>query len=158
MRIRRRACVAVTVSAVLLAAAGCGKSSSGVNGGGSGDLWGKTVQLIVGVKDDPFYITMICGAQEEAKKQGVKFSSNGSAQWGVSQQRPIIDSGAATKPAGLLISPGDTDALSPDLKQMQSAGTKGGVVGTTGSAKPIGGSRVSSGNEAGGKTAAHGPA
>src|SRR2546421_960855 len=154
MRIRRRACVAVTVSAVLLAAAGCGKSSSGVNGGGSGDLWGKTVQLIVGVKDDPFYITMICGAQEEAKKQGVKFSANGSAEWDVSQQRPIIDSVASTKPAALLISPVDSDALSPDLKQMQGAGTKVVLVDTTVSDSSIGVSRISSDNEAGGKTAA----
>jgi ABC-type sugar transport system substrate-binding protein len=156
MRIRRMACVAVTVSAVLLAAAACGKSSSGGNsgGGGSGDLSSKTVQLIVGVKDDPFYITMICGAQEEAKKQGVKFSSNGSAQWDVSQQRPIIDSVAATKPAAVLISPVDTDALSPDLKQMQSAGTKVVLVDTTVSDSSIGVSRISSDNEAGGKTAA----
>jgi len=156
MRIRRTACVAVTVSAVLLAAAACGKSNSGGSsgGGGSGDLSSKTVQLIVGVKDDPFYITMICGAQEEAKKQGVKFSSNGSAQWDVSQQRPIIDSVASTKPAALLISPVDSDALSPDLKQMQGAGTKVVLVDTTVSDSSIGVSRISSDNEAGGKTAA----
>jgi ABC-type sugar transport system substrate-binding protein len=156
MRIRRTACVAVTVSAVLLAAAACGKSSSGgsSSGGGSGDLSSKTVQLIVGVKDDPFYITMICGAQEEAKKQGVKFSSNGSAQWDVSQQRPIIDSVAATKPAALLISPVDSDALTPDLKQMASAGTKVVLVDTTVSDTSVGVSRISSDNEAGGKTAA----
>jgi ribose transport system substrate-binding protein len=152
----RTAFVAVTVSAVLLAAAGCGKSSSGgsSSGGGSGDLSGKTVQLIVGVKDDPFYITMICGAQAEAQKQGVKFSSNGSAQWDVAQQRPIIDSVAATKPAALLISPVDTAALSPDLKQMQSAGTKVVLVDTTVSDSSVGISRISSDNEAGGKTAA----
>jgi ABC-type sugar transport system substrate-binding protein len=155
MRIRRTAWVAVTVSAVLLAAAGCGKSSPAANsGGGSGDLSGKTVQLIVGVKDDPFYITMICGAQAEAQKQGVKFSSNGSAQWDVSQQRPIIDSVAATKPAALLISPVDSDALTPDLKQMQGAGTKVVLVDTTVSDSSIGISRISSDNEAGGKTAA----
>ena len=133
MRIRRTACVAVTVSAVLLAAGACGKSSSGgsSSGGGSGDLSSKTVQLIVGVKDDPFYITMICAAQAEAKKLGVKFQSDGSAQWDVSQQRPIINSVAATKPAGLLISPVDTEALTPDLKQMQSTGTKVVLVDTT---------------------------
>ncbi len=155
MRIRRTAYAAVTVSAVLLAAAGCGgKSNSGSSSGGGNDLSSKTVQLIVGVKDDPFYITMICGAQEEAKKQGVKFSSNGSAQWDVSQQRPIIDSVAATKPAALLISPVDTDALTPDLKQMQSAGTKVVLVDTTVSDSSVGVSRISSDNEAGGKTAA----
>jgi ABC-type sugar transport system substrate-binding protein len=158
MRIRRAAGVAVTVSAVLLAAAGCGgKSNSGSSSGGGGnsnDLSSKTVQLIVGVKDDPFYITMICGAQAEAQKQGVKFSSNGSAQWDVSQQRPIIDSVAATKPAALLISPVDSDALTPDLKQMASAGTKVVLVDTTVSDTSVGVSRISSDNEAGGKTAA----
>jgi ribose transport system substrate-binding protein len=156
MRIRRAAGVAVTVSAVLLAAAGCGgKSNSGSSSGGGGnDLSSKTVQLIVGVKDDPFYITMICAAQAEAQKQGVKFSSNGSAKWDVSEQRPIIDSVAATKPAALLISPVDSDALTPDLKQMASAGTKVVLVDTAVTDSSVGVSRISSDNEAGGKTAA----
>jgi ABC-type sugar transport system substrate-binding protein len=156
MRIRRTAYAAVAVSALVLAAAGCGgkSNSSSSSGGGGSDLSSKTVELIVGVKDDPFYITMTCGAQAEAQKQGVKFASNGSAQWDVSQQRPIIDSVAATKPAGLLISPVDTDALTPDLKQMQSAGTKVVLVDTTVTDTSVGVSRISSDNEAGGKTAA----
>src|SRR5436190_24066950 len=123
MRIMRTAFAATAViSAVLLAAAGCGgksNSSSGSSGGTGSDLSSKTVELIVGVKGDPFYITMICAAQAEAKKQGIKFQSDGSAQWDVAQQRPIINSVAATKPAALLISPVDTEALTPDLKQMQ---------------------------------------
>ena len=140
---------------LLLPATACGKSGTGTGtGSGSGNLSGKTVQLIVGVKDDPFYITMTCGAQAEAQKEGVKFSANGSAQWDVSQQRPIIDSVAATKPAGLLISPVDTDALTPDLKQLQDGGTKVVLVDTTVSDSSIGVSRISSDNEAGGKTAA----
>src|SRR6266516_1945549 len=91
MRGSRAVYAAVAVTATVLAAAGCGNSSSSNNSSSSGDLSGKTVQLITGVKDDPFYITMTCGAQEEAKKLGVQFKSNGSAQWDVSQQRPIID-------------------------------------------------------------------
>ena len=158
MRIRRTAYAAVAgFSAVLLAAAGCGgKSNSGStsSGGNSGDLSSKTVNLVVGVKGDPFYITMICAAQAEAKKLGVKFQSDGSAQWDVSQQRPIINSVAATKPAGLLISPVDTEALTPDLKQMQSTGTKVVLVDTTVTDTSVGVSRISSDNEAGGKTAA----
>ena len=97
---------------------------------------------------------MICAAQAEAKKLGVKFQSDGSAQWDVSQQRPIINSVAATKPAGLLISPVDTEALTPDLKQMQSTGTKVVLVDTTVTDTSVGVSRISSDNEAGGKTAA----
>jgi ribose transport system substrate-binding protein len=152
---RARAYVAIAAAATLVAAAGCSKSnSSSSGGGGSTDLSSKTVELIVGVKDDPFYITMTCGAQAEANKLGVKFKSDGSAQWDVSQQRPIIDSVAATKPAGLLISPVDTDALTPDLKQMQDAGSKVVLVDTTVTDPSIGISRISSDNAAGGKTAA----
>jgi ribose transport system substrate-binding protein len=150
----RTAYAAIAVTATILATAGCGNSNSGGSSSGSGDLSGKTVQLITGVKDDPFYITMTCGAQEEAKKLGVQFKSNGSAQWDVSQQRPIIDSVGATKPAGLLISPVDTDALTPDLKQLQDSGTKVVLVDTTVTNPAIGISRISSDNLAGGKTAA----
>jgi ribose transport system substrate-binding protein len=146
--------VAVATLATLAAAAGCGSSNSSTGAATGGSLSDKTVQLITGVKDDPFYITMTCGAQDEAKKLGVKFKADGSAQWDVSLQRPIIDSVAATKPAGLLIAPVDSDALTPDIKQMQSGGTKVVLVDTAVSDTSVGISRISSDNAAGGKTAA----
>jgi ABC-type sugar transport system substrate-binding protein len=152
---RGTACVAVAALATLATAAGCKSDSSSGNGGNSGDsLSSKTVQLITGVKDDPFYITMTCGAQSEAQKLGVKFKADGSAQWDVSVQRPIVDSVAATRPAALLIAPVDTDALTPDIKQMQDGGTKVVLVDTAVTDTSIGVSRISSDNEAGGKTAA----
>lgn len=126
--------------------AGCGGDS-----GGSGS---KSLDLITGVKSDPFYITMTCAAQQEAKKRGVKLTVNGSAQWDVAVQRPIIDSVAATHPGGLLISPVDTAALTPSLQQIQSAGTKVVLVDTEVTDTSIGVSRISSDNEAGGRTAA----
>jgi ribose transport system substrate-binding protein len=126
--------------------AGCGGDS-----GGSGS---KSLDLITGVKSDPFYITMTCAAQQEAKKRGVKLTVNGSAQWDVAVQRPIIDSVAATHPGGLLISPVDTAALTPSLQQIQNAGTKVVLVDTEVSDASIGVSRISSDNEAGGRTAA----
>ncbi|MFG1806801.1 ABC transporter substrate-binding protein [Streptomyces sp. NPDC049040] len=126
--------------------AGCGGDS-----GGSGS---KSLDLITGVKSDPFYITMTCAAQQEAKKRGVKLTVNGSAQWDVAVQRPIIDSVAATHPGGLLISPVDTAALTPSLQQIQNAGTKVVLVDTEVTDTSIGVSRISSDNEAGGRTAA----
>jgi ABC-type sugar transport system substrate-binding protein len=150
----RTALVAVSALAMLAAAAGCGKSGTSTGGTSGEALSSKTVQLITGVKDDPFYITMTCGAQAEAKQLGVKFKADGSAQWDVSVQRPIVDSVAATKPAGLLIAPVDTDALTPDIKQMQDGGTKVVLVDTAVTDTSIGVSRISSDNEAGGKTAA----
>src|SRR2546430_12770469 len=153
---RKTTTAVAAVAVLLLPLAGCGKSNSTSNtGGGTGDLAGKTVQLIVGIKDDPFYITMTCGAQAEAQKQGVQFAANGGAQWDASQQRPIVDSVAATRPAGLLIAPVDTDALTPDLKQLQDGGTKVVLVDTTVTDNSIGVSRISSDNKAGGKTAPH---
>jgi ABC-type sugar transport system substrate-binding protein len=152
---KSRICVAVGMTAVLLTTtAACSSSKPKASAAGSNSLSGKTIELITGVKDDPFYITMTCAAQAEAKKLGVGFKSNGSAAWDVSQQRPIIDSVAATKPAGLLISPVDTVALTPDLKQMQDSGTKVVLVDTTVTDAGIGVSRISSDNAAGGKTAA----
>jgi ribose transport system substrate-binding protein len=97
---------------------------------------------------------MTCAAQAEAKAKGVGFTADGSAQWDVSVQRPLIDSVAAAKPAGLLVSPVDTTALTPSLKQIQNAGTKVGLVDTSVTDPSIGITRISSDNVKGGQVAA----
>lgn len=137
------------VLAVLATTAGCSSDDNGSSGSGK-----KTIQLITGVKSDPFYITMACAAQAEAAKVGVDLKTNGSAQWDVAVQRPIIDSVAATHPDGLLISPVDSTALTPSLQQIQGAGTKVVLVDTSVTEASVGVSRISSDNEAGGKAAA----
>jgi ABC-type sugar transport system substrate-binding protein len=48
----------------------CGSSGSG----GSGAASKKSLELIVGTKSDNFYVTMECGAEQEAKKLGVKLT------------------------------------------------------------------------------------
>ena len=138
---------------VPLALAGCGSSGSGGSGGGSGTA-GKSITLITGVKSDPFYITMTCAAQAEAKAKGVTFKADGSAQWDVSVQKPLIDSVGAAKPSGLMISPVDTAALTPSLKQIQSSGTKVALVDTSVTDPSIGITRISSDNVKGGQVAA----
>ncbi|RKE17456.1 ABC transporter substrate-binding protein [Streptomyces sp. TLI_171] len=148
---RTRTAVRCCAVLALVAAGTAGCSSSG---GSSDGAKGTTLKLITGVKSDPFYITMACAAQEEAKKQGVKLTVDGSAQWDVAVQRPIVDSVGATRPDGLLISPVDTTALTPSLARLQGAGTKVVLVDTTVSDASIGVSRISSDNEAGGRTAA----
>ena len=135
-------------AALALTLSSC-SSGSGSSGSGS-----KSITLITGVKSDPFYITMTCAAQAEAKAKGVGFTADGSAQWDVSVQRPLIDSVAAAKPAGLLVSPVDTTALTPSLKQIQNAGTKIGLVDTSVTDPSIGITRISSDNVKGGTVAA----
>ncbi|MFE0462395.1 ABC transporter substrate-binding protein [Kitasatospora sp. NPDC058965] len=157
-RSKRGLLVAAGTVLVLAGSAACGSSGSGSSSTGAAPAGGgaahKKVALITGVKSDPFYITMTCAAQQEAKAKGMDLTANGSAQWDVSVQRPLIDSVAAAHPDGLLISPVDKDALTPSLQQIQSAGTRIGLVDTSVSDSSLGITRISSDNEKGGAVAA----
>ena len=147
----RRSGVALAIGVgAALALTGCGSSG----GSKSASAGHESITMITGVKSDPFYITMTCAAQAEAKAKGIAFTGEGSAQWDVSVQRPLIDSVAASKPDGLLISPVDTSALTPSLKQIQSSGTKIGLVDTSVTDPSVGITRISSNNLKGGQVAA----
>ncbi|WP_327432729.1 ABC transporter substrate-binding protein [Streptomyces sp. NBC_01236] len=154
IRSKRRVLVAASAVLALAGAAACSSSSDSGSSGKGGGAAGKKVRLITGVKSDPFYITMTCAAQTEAKAKGMDFTADGSAQWDVSVQRPLLDSVAAARPDGLMISPVDTAALTPSLKQIQSSGTKVALVDTTVTDSSIGITRISSDNEKGGRVAA----
>ncbi|WP_406333870.1 ABC transporter substrate-binding protein [Streptomyces sp. NBC_00203] len=154
IRSKRRVLVAASTVLALAGAAACSSSSDSGSSGSAGGAAGKKVRLITGVKSDPFYITMTCAAQTEAKAKGMDFTADGSAQWDVSVQRPLLDSVAAARPDGLMISPVDTAALTPSLKQIQSSGTKVALVDTTVTDSSIGITRISSDNEKGGRVAA----
>ncbi|WP_369263379.1 MULTISPECIES: ABC transporter substrate-binding protein [unclassified Streptomyces] len=154
IRSKRRVLVAASAVLALAGAAACSSSSDSGSSGKAGGAAGKKVRLITGVKSDPFYITMTCAAQTEAKAKGMDFTADGSAQWDVSVQRPLLDSVAAARPDGLMISPVDTAALTPSLKQIQSSGTKVALVDTTVTDSSIGITRISSDNEKGGRVAA----
>jgi ABC-type sugar transport system substrate-binding protein len=141
----------VLVFAVGLVSA-CGSSgSSGSSGSGSSS---KTMELIVGTKSDDFYVTMECGAEQEAKKLGVKLTVSGPATFSVPQQKPLIDAAEISKPDALLVAPTDAKALDPDLLKVQKNGTKLIFVDTSSSDAALGLSRISSNNLAGGKLAA----
>ncbi|MFJ1707683.1 ABC transporter substrate-binding protein [Kitasatospora sp. NPDC088346] len=114
----------------------------------------RKVTLITGLKSDPFYVTMTCAAQAEAQLLKMDLTVDGSAQWDVNVQRPLIDSAAASRPDGLLVSPVDQDALTPSLKRLQTAGTKIGLVDTAVGDSAVGITRISSDNETGGVLAA----
>jgi ABC-type sugar transport system substrate-binding protein len=149
MHSRLRTTVAVLAVVGLAAAvAGCGSS------GGSGSSSQKTMELIVGTKSDDFYVTMECGAEQEAKKLGVKLSVTGPASFSIPEQKPLIDTVAVTKPDALIVAPTDSAALDPDLEKVTKAGTKLIFVDTSASDPSLGLSRISSDNAAGGKLAA----
>jgi ribose transport system substrate-binding protein len=80
--------------------------------------------LIQGVAGDPFYVTMACGAQAEADKQGVKLTITGGNKWDATVQKPVIDGVTASKPDGVMVAPDDSKALLSPLKAMSDAGIK----------------------------------
>jgi ribose transport system substrate-binding protein len=147
--------VAAVAAVSTLVLAACGSSSPSKNSsGGSSSAKGKSVELIVGNASDPFYVTMECGAEQEASKLGVKLSAQGPTSFTPTLQKPIIDEAEVSKPAALLVAPTDSTSLDPDLQKISSNGTKVIFVDTSSSDMSLGLSRISSNNAQGGQIAA----
>jgi ribose transport system substrate-binding protein len=109
---------------------------------------------MVGVKGDPFYISMQCGAQEKAKELGVDLQVQGPDKFDATLQNPLLDAVAASKPAALLVAPNDVKASVTPLKRIQDAGSKVVLVDTTVDDTTIGASRIATDNKLGGAKAA----
>jgi ribose transport system substrate-binding protein len=137
------------VAVAALGIAACSSSPSGKSGSGK-----KTVELITGNATDPFYITMACGAEQEAAKLGVKLTVQGPTSFSVPLQKPIIDNVEVTKPDALVVAPTDDQKLDSDLQKIASNGTKIIFVDTSVQDPSIGLSRISSNNQQGGAVAA----
>src|SRR5215218_3157342 len=155
MRINSKGVALLASAALAVTVAACGDDDSG-GGGGSSSSGGKDYKmtLLAGVKGDEFYITMNCGAQAEAKKQGVTVDFQGPDQFDPSLQTPIVNAIAAKKPDALLVAPTDTKAMYVPIKQVADGGSKVVLVDTTLEQPDLAVSQIASDNEAGGREAA----
>lgn len=159
------------VSALTVTLAACGSSSSGSatssaasaassaasaasSAAGGGGAAGKNITLMVGVKGDPFYVSMQCGAQEAATAAGVNLTTQGPDKFDATLQNPMLDAVAASKPDALLVAPNDVKASVNPLKNIQDAGTKIVLVDTVVDDPTIGVSRIATDNNLGGQKAA----
>lgn len=118
---------AAVVTAAATALSGC-SSSAGGNTDASGKL-GKVV-YIPGLTGNPFYNTVACGAETEAKKLGVGFSYQGAPNFDVAAQTQIVNSVVATKPGAIMISITDPTAMIAPLTAAKRAGIK--IIGIDG--------------------------
>ena len=148
-----------SAAAVTMVVAGCSSSSSSSSGGGSGSSTGtsasgKNLELVVGTKSDDFYVTMECGAEAEAKALGVKLTVTGPADFSASEQAPILNAVAVSKPDALIVAPTDASALNPELTRISGEGVKMVFVDTTTSDPSVAVSHITSNNVAGGALAA----
>jgi ribose transport system substrate-binding protein len=81
-----------------------------------------TIALVVGVKGDPFYVTMARGAQAEADAMGAQLIVDGPAQFDPVQQTPIVDAMIARKVDALVIAATDKQAMIEPLQRANDAG------------------------------------
>jgi ribose transport system substrate-binding protein len=85
---------------------------------------GPTLALVVGVRGDPFYVTMQKGAQAEADKLGAALTVDGPAQFDAVQQTPIVDALIARRVDALIIAATDKQAMIEPLQRANDAGIK----------------------------------
>jgi ABC-type sugar transport system substrate-binding protein len=148
--------VSIGIAALAVASlAACSSAGSNASNSSSADsASGKSITFIAGNKANGFYINMSCGIQAAAKAKNVKVDLTGPTQFSPTAQLPVIQAVAAKRPDALIIGPTDSTALTPTLKQLQSAGTKIVIVDQDVADTSVGVSRITSDNEAGGRQAA----
>jgi ribose transport system substrate-binding protein len=115
---------------------------------------GKTVTLMVGVKGDPFYISMECGAREAAAAAGMSLDVQGPDRFDATLQNPMLDAVSAAAPDVLLVAPNDRTASARPIANIQDGGTIVVLVDTTVDDESIGVSRIATDNKLGGVKAA----
>ncbi len=142
----------LVAASLALAACGGDDEESADTGGGGGESYDMT--LVAGVKGDEFYITMNCGAQAEAEKQGVNLDFQGPDQFDATLQTPVLNGVTAKKPDAILIAPTDTKAMYTPIKQAADNGSKIVLVDTTLEQADLAVSQIASDNEGGGREAA----
>ncbi|MET0234340.1 MAG: ABC transporter substrate-binding protein [Kibdelosporangium sp.] len=137
--------------------AGCGGQIGGSNtpasSGGSAPA-NKNLELVVGVKNEPFYISMQCGAEAAAKEAGYTLTTQAPDKFDPTLQGPIVTALGAKKPAALLIAPTDDKTMAPQMKQIKDMGVKIIEVDTALQDTTVAASSISSDNAQGGQLAA----
>ncbi|HWD04407.1 MAG TPA: ABC transporter substrate-binding protein [Amycolatopsis sp.] len=150
----------ITAGALASAAslvAACGSGQVGQSGSGSSSnntANSKNLVLVPGVQAEPFYISMQCGAQAEAKKLGYTLTTQAPQKFDAAMQTTIVNALGSNPPAALLIAPTDDQAMLAPIQQVKNRGSKIIEVDTSLKDKSVAASSISSDNTEGGKLAA----
>ncbi|ANG84831.1 ABC transporter substrate-binding protein [Microbacterium aurantiacum] len=125
---------ATTISAAALTLGSAMLLTACAGGGGGGQspsAEAVSLTFVAGVKGDPFYITMACGAEQAALAAGVDFDFQAPNTFSPTDQVPIVDAVAAAAPDALLIAPTDAASMFAPIQRVIGAGTKVVLVDTT---------------------------
>jgi ribose transport system substrate-binding protein len=155
MRGTRSIAVAVGVAAACtMAACGSSEEKGSATAGSSSAKKTYEITFIPGLKGNPFYVSMACGARDEAKKIGATVETQGANAFDPTQQIPVVNSVTAKKPDGVLIAPTDAKALVSPMLQMKQQGIELVEVDTKLDDASVSASHVSADNVQGGRAAA----
>jgi ribose transport system substrate-binding protein len=111
---------AVVGLSAALALSACGSDAGSSSGSGSGD--DPKVVMLLNDQFDPYYLTLVDGAEKAAKDLGIEFSWQAPTTLDVNSQTQLLQSVAATKPDGIIMSALDADAMSAPMKQVVDSG------------------------------------
>jgi len=90
-------------------------------GGGTNSQPVKSVALIGGVKNSPFYSAIDCGAKSEAAKLGIAYTYAAPETFDAAAQQPVLSSVIAGRPQAILIAPTDRTAMFGPMHQAKQA-------------------------------------
>jgi ribose transport system substrate-binding protein len=147
---------AVVAAGALLTACGgkVGENSNNAASSGATPAGNKDLELVVGVKNEPFYISLQCGAEGAAKAAGYTLNTQAPDQFDATMQAPIVTALGAKKPAALLIAPTDDKTMAPQMQQIKDMGAKIVEVDTALQDTSVAVASISSDNTKGGQLAA----
>lgn len=89
------------------------------------------ITMVAGVKGDPFYITMMCGAKKEAARRNAILDFQAPENFNPTDQIPIVNAVAAARPDIMLVAPTNDVAMIVPIEQVAQGGTKVVLVDTS---------------------------
>jgi ribose transport system substrate-binding protein len=143
---------AVLATTALLSA--CGGQVGDTGGGDAAQVDNKNLTLVTGTQNEPFYISMRCGAQAAAQQAGYQLNVQEPAKFDATLQTEKVNAIATNPPAALIIAPTDENAMRAPIQQVKNKGTKIVEVDTKLADRSVAVSSISSNNTDGGKLAA----
>ncbi|HIY64954.1 MAG TPA: substrate-binding domain-containing protein [Candidatus Agrococcus pullicola] len=115
--IRTLACVAA--AGVMLT--GCA-TQSGPTEESSGDSDRLRIVMLLNDQFDPYYLTLVTGAEAKAAELGVDFDWQAPTTLDVASQTALLQSVAATNPDGIIMSALDADAMVAPMRAVMDSG------------------------------------
>lgn len=107
-------------SAALLALTGC-TAGAGTDAHGDSE---DSLRIVMLLNDqfDPYYLTLVTGAEAKAEELGIDFEWQAPTTLDVASQTQLLQSVAATKPDGIIMSALDADAMVAPMKAVMDSG------------------------------------